>query len=289
MTSAKFLLVVLFGGTVFAQQLSHPVMSSRGDACVSPRSFRVVADTIDVLAVAVQFQPDNETRTTGNGQFDLSNPAEVGFDSPPHNRQYFLDHLTFVTNYYRKVSKGKAVIRTTFVDSVYTLPSQMSRYSPPKTGPNTLVGDLARDTWQKVDSSGRVADFSPYECFVVFHAGVGRDIDVAGTIGYDPTPQDIPSIYIGLNALRSFYGAGYAGIPVRGGFRITNTIIMPETETRTIPATPSDVLLRLGINGLLCASVGNFLGLPDLFDTNTGRSGIGRFGLMDGQAIFSFA
>ncbi|MBI5475098.1 MAG: VCBS repeat-containing protein [Ignavibacteriae bacterium] len=289
MTSTKLLLLVLFSGTTFAQQLSHPIMSSRGDARTEPRASRVFADTIDVLAVAVQFQADNEPRTSGNGQLDLSTPAEVGFDSPPRNLQYFLDHLTFLGNYYRKVSKGRVVIRATLVDSVFTLASQMSRYSPPKSGPNTAVGDLARDAWNKVDSSGRVADFSQFECFVVFHAGVGRDVDIAGTIGYDPTPLDIPSLYIGLNAFKSFYGASYEGIPLRGGFKITNTIIIPETETRTIPATPSDVTLRLGINGLLCASVGNFLGLPDLFDTNTGRSGIGRFGLMDGQAIFSFA
>ncbi len=31
------------------------------------------------------------------------------------------------------------------------------------------------------------------------------------------------------------------------------------------------------------------LGLPDLFDTETGLSAIGRFGLMDGQGIFAFA
>ncbi|RPI70051.1 MAG: T9SS C-terminal target domain-containing protein, partial [Ignavibacteriales bacterium] len=42
------------------------------------------------------------------------------------------------------------------------------------------------------------------------------------------------------------------------------------------------------INGLLVASVASHLGLPDLFNTETGLSSIGRFGLMDGQAIFAF-
>ncbi len=264
-------------------------MASRSDARALPRTITAGVDTVSILAVMVQFQPDNDVGTTGNGQFDLSTPAEPGLDSPPHNRQYFQDHLTFLTNYYARVSKGKVLILARLLDSVFTLQSQMARYSPPKSGPNTAVGDLARDTWQLVDASGLVQDFSSYNCFVVFHAGVGRDIDLVSIVGYDPTPRDIPSLYLGLNAFKEFYGAGYEGIPVRNGFKITNTIIMPETETREIPATPQPVLLRLGINGLLCASVGNFLGLPDLFDTNTGRSGIGRFGLMDGQAIFSFA
>jgi len=40
---------------------------------------------------------------------------------------------------------------------------------------------------------------------------------------------------------------------------------------------------------LLAASVGSHLGLPDLFDTETGLSAIGRFGLMDGQGIFAYS
>jgi hypothetical protein len=290
MTSARlFLLTVFFASSAFAQQLHHSLMASRNDARPMPRTSAAGVDTVSILAVMVQFQPDNDIGTTGNGQFDLSTPSDPGLDAPPHDRQYFLDHLTFLRNYYARVSKGKVLIQATVVDSVFTLPQQMARYSPPKNGPNTALGDLARDTWQKVDSSGLVPDFSAYNCFIVFHAGVGRDIDLVSILGYDPTPRDIPSLYLGLNALKEFYGTGYEGIPVRNGFKITNTIIMPETETRDIPSTPQNVLLRLGINGLLCASVGNFLGLPDLFDTNTGRSGIGRFGLMDGQAIFSFA
>ena len=122
-----------------------------------------------------------------------------------------------------------------------------------------------------------------------WHAGTGRDIDLVSLLGYDPTPYDIPSLYIGLNGLQSYYGSNYQGIPVNGGaFFITNSIVIPELESRFLPTATGTSLLELDINGLLCASVGNYLGLPDLFDTNTGRSGIGRFGLMDGQAIFSF-
>jgi hypothetical protein len=292
MTSVKYLLATfVISHALFAQHLNHSLLpgeSTREDARSFPRPFRTAADTLDVLAVMVQFQADADARTTGNGQFDLSIPTNAGLDAPPHDAQYFLDHLTFLSTYYRKVSKGKLIVRPVLLDTVYTLSSQMQRYSPPKNGPNTVLGDLARDTWQQVDASGRVPDFSRYDCFVVFHAGVGRDIDLVSIVGYDPTPLDIPSLYLGLNAFKQFYGATYDGIPVRNGFKITNTIIMPETETRELPATPTNVLLRLGINGLLAASVGSFLGLPDLFDTNTGKSGIGRFGLMDGQAIFSF-
>ncbi|MBI4535158.1 MAG: VCBS repeat-containing protein [Ignavibacteriae bacterium] len=294
MTLATYsLLLLTFTATSIAQQLSHPLSpatSGRDDVFLHPRPLMTVPDTIDILAVMVQFLPDDDLRTTGNGRFDLSTPAAPFLEAPPRNRQYFQDHMEFAANYYRKTSKRKVILRSNVLDSVFALSSVMAAYSPPRNGPNTAVGNLARDTWQKVDSSGLVSDFSMYECFIVFHAGVGRDVDLVSTIGFDPTPLDIPSLYLGINAFKEFYGSGYQGIPVHGGsFHITSSIIIPETETRLIPSTPQDVLLRLGINGLLCASIGNFLGLPDLFDTNTGRSGIGRFGLMDGQGIFSFA
>jgi len=141
-----------------------------------------------------------------------------------------------------------------------------------------------------VDKSGRVSDFSRYQCFLIFHAGAGRDVDLVSLYQADPTPYDIPSITLGLKAFKDAYGPGYSGIPVQGGaFHITNSAILPETESRELPTVTGSTYLELGINGLLCASVGSYLGLPDLFDTKTGRSGIGRFGLMDGEGIFSFS
>lgn len=287
----KYLLLIGFAAaTALAQQFSHPVMASRDDASHAARVFSPTADTIHLLAVRVQFQPDNDNGTTGNGRFVVSATGDSSLDAPPHDARYFRDHLTFLENYYRKVSRGKIVLRTTLLDSVVSLGSVMSAYSPPKNGPNSSVADLARDTWHVVDSLRLVGDFSRYHCFAVFHAGVGRDIDLVGTLGYDPAPRDIPSLYFGLNGFRQVYGPGYRGIPVQNGsFFITNSLVLPETENRSLPGVGGDVPLQLGINGLLCSSFGNFLGLPDLFDTKTGRSGIGRFGLMDGQAIFSFA
>ncbi len=291
MTLVKYFFLLLLGSnSLFAQQMSHPVMSSRDDAFLSPRPLKSASDTIDILAVMVQFQIDDDNGTTGDGRFILTAPTDSIIDAPPHNRQYFSDHLTFVENYYRKASDGLMIVRSTIIDTIYTLPNLMAAYSPQRNETNVKVANLARDSWEQVDLSGRVADFSQYECFVVFHAGSGREVDLVSLLGFDPTPRDIPSLFVGLNAFQEFYGQNFPGIVVNGGQdTITNSIVVPETENRTLPTATGDVLLELSINGLLCASVGSFLGLPDLFDTNTGRSGIGRFGLMDGQSIFSFA
>lgn len=286
--TAALLLVVALQAN--AQRLSHPVMASRDDASLAPRQTLAIPETLRVLAAMAQFQEDRDAGTTGDGRFDLSSAPDSTIDAPPRDASYFRDHLTFLANYYRKASRGKLIVRATLIDSVITLPAVMRRYSPAKGGDNTPVADLARDTWRALDSTGKFQDFSSYDCFVVFHAGAGRDIDLVSILGYDPAPFDIPSLYLGLNAFRGAYGGSYQGIPVQNGsYFITNSVVLPETEGRKIPSVGGNAYLELGINGILVASVGNYLGLPDLFDTNTGVSGIGRFGLMDGAAIFSFA
>jgi hypothetical protein len=272
-----------------AQLLSHSLSAAPPSAVFVRPSSLTAPDTINVLAVMVQFQSDNDERTTGTGRFDTSvvSGTDLRIDAPPRNKEYFEDHLTFLANYYRKVSKGRVVIRPTMIPQVVTLPSVMGNFSPPKSGDNTNLALLVRDTWRAVDSARWVTNYSPYRCFIVFHAGVGRDIDLVSALGYDPTPLDLPSLYVDSTAMKKLLGIN--GVPVQGNtFSIKNTIIVPETETRTIAGAAGDVVLEYGINGLLCASFGNFLGLPDLFDTNTGRTAIGRFGLMDGQSIFSF-
>jgi len=284
----KLLFVLTFAFTAAAsgQHFNHHLAGSRGDARRVARGL-AGADSVRVLAVMVQFQKDNDQSKEGNGQFQLTAPGAPFLDAPPRDSAYFAGHLAFASNYFRKVSGGKTTVSWTLAGAVYTLPGVMADYSPRGGESNIRLANLARDTWRIVDSSGRVSDFSRYDCFVLFHAGVGHDVDLVSTLGYDPAPHDIPSIYLGPSALSGLLGGG---IPVNGGaYTIMNSVIMPETENRTLPTATGTVPLTLGINGLLCASIGSYLGLPDLFDTQSGASGIGRFGLMDGQSIFSFS
>ncbi len=217
----------------------------------------------------------------------------AGLDAPPHDKAYFENHLLFLKNYFGKVSGGKLNVNYVVLDSVITLPHQMKYYSSPKTGALNAnnLGLLYRDSWQAADSIYKNFDFSQFQCFVIFHAGSGRDIDFTSTLGYDPRPFDIPSLYLNAQSLRDMFGASYSGQPVdNGSFNIPNSIIMPESESYQIyDATGAlQINLTLGTNGLLAASFGSYLGLPDLFDSQTGITGIGRFGLMDGQAIFAY-
>jgi len=273
-------------------RLSHQLSDEKEIRFSASASTRVLPETLRVLAVMVEFLPDNDPLTTGNGLFDTSTTAGQFIDAPPRDRSYFQNHLLFLQNYWRKVTNGNLIVLGEVVDTVINLSHPMRFYSPPPgSGTNMELGMLIEDVWKRVDTvrPAPALDFSRYQSFCIFHAGAGHDIDLISLLGFDPTPFDLPSVYLGLPGLRRIFGQSYQGVPVRNGsFYVTNSMILPETESRALPTVTGQFFLQLGINGLLAASLGSFLGLPDLFDTQTGRSGIGRFGLMDGGSIFSW-
>ena len=274
-----------------AQKLNHP-LRAEGEALPlkSAAALNGYSDTLKILAIMVQFQPDSDTLTSGNGQFDLTTAPQRIIDAPPRDSSYFADHLLFAKNYFPKASNGKQNISTTLLGSVLTLSKQMRAYAPLNS--NLPLGQLIQEAWSLADSAYPSFPFEGYDLFVIFHAGAGKDIDLQASIGYDPTPYDIPSLYFSFNGLRNIFGSAFAGVQLKNhpGFFITNSIVLPETENRLLPAsTGGNFLYQLGINGLVVANIASYLGLPDLFDTQSGATAIGRFGLMDGQSIFSFS
>ena len=247
-------------------------------------------DTVKILAVMVNFQEDRDGATFGNGKFGSIYSQNYGndiLDPLPHDRDYFESHLTFVKNYYQKVSNGKVDVQFTILPDTFSVTKTMRNYSPaPGSDDFTPMGQFAEEVWTKADAMYPGLTFSDYNLFVIFHAGVGRDISLPGSLGNE---RDLPSVYLGENSLKNIFGSDFDGFPVSNGtFKITNSMIIPETESRELETISGKFLFEITINGLIVASVASHLGLPDLFDTNTGLSAIGRFGLMDGQSIFAY-
>ncbi len=247
-------------------------------------------DTLKILAVMVSFQNDRDGTTFGNGKFGSIYSQDYGntiLDPLPHDKSYFEAHLKFIKNYFEKVSNGQLFIQYTVLPDTFSVSQTMRIYSPPNNSDDfSSLVDFSQEVWQKADAMNPGFDFSNYDIFTIFHAGVGRDISLPGSIGNE---NDLPSVYLSLNALQNVLGPDFTGFPVSGGsFNIKNSMIIPETESREIESIGGSVLFQVSINGLLAASVGSYLGLPDLFNTETGLSAIGRFGLMDGQSIFAY-
>ena len=163
-----------------------------------------VPDTLTIIAVMVEFQPDENRLTTGNGTFDPTNLAyldnpDITIDPLPHDQSYFERHLTFAQNYFKKVSGDQLHIKYRVIPTVYQLPEKMEQYSPTgESFTNQKVAELTQDTWQVIEEQGgfSTSDLDPQKtAFAIFHAGIGRDIELTGTT-LNKTPQDIPSLFL---------------------------------------------------------------------------------------------
>jgi hypothetical protein len=294
------LCIISSAGNLFAQLtsknklvLSHPLNNApvkkiNGSYNHFMYSFGV-PDTLNVYAVMVQFRTTNNPNVTGNGRFDLSSNYPDTVDAPPHDSTFFADHLEFLRNYYFKASKGRLIVNFHLLGSVRNLSGTLDEYSPGKNEGQNKLGRLFYETWRSVDSvSGFFNGVNPDKsAFIIFHAGTGRDVDLISS-GIFQGALDIPSIFLSNKSLKQIYGDTTQGFHTKEGFIIPSSCILPEQEYRIINSSFGDQFLELGLNGIVVATVGSNLGLPDLFDTQTGRTAIGRFGLMDGQSLFSY-
>ncbi len=243
--------------------------------------------TVRVLALRVQFKqenPDNPS-TTGNGHFDLGSSAGQSLDPPPHNKNYFEDHLLALRNYFLDVSDSHVVVDYTVkpdgLDDAVTLDTFMAYYGILGTQEqrDVRLAEFFNDAIRKADAVG-VIDFSGYDHVIIFHAGVGQDFSTE-----DDTPNDLASRFVSPDLMRERY-PGFNGIPVTGGI-IHGGVVVPETESQTLidPVFGLDVFTEIGLTGILCANFGSAIGMPDLFNTETGQPGIGVFGLEDQGAV----
>ncbi len=262
-----------------------------------------IEHNLKVLALRVDFKVDNHEGTTGNGKFLLTIDADYcgdyTVDPPPHDKSYFESQLKALDSYFRSVSNGhfgidleRSDIFPTDPELVYTMPDSMSYYHPFLSDlgqeerdfkHEKRIVELFSDAVTTADSSDNII-FSNYDVVVVFHAGVSQDF----AFEIDTTPEDIPSTYIDYSMIRKHIGN--AGINV-GDTYIKSGIILPETQNHVLfpemveqfekSGIQNVCNYQYGLTGTFAMLVGQAIGLPPLWNTDTGESGIGVFGLMD--------
>jgi len=253
-------------------------------ASTGPRRTGAAAVTnLRIASLRVAFQSDDLATTTGDGRFDLGSSSDYHLDRPPHDRTYFQHQLLALTNYYQRVSRGRLILQSDVypleASSVYLLPHDMVYYSGREDKALQVKGwaELLRDAVAAAVTDGGI-DLSSYQCVMVFHAGVGQDF----AFDLDATPYDIQSVYLDFAALQQGLAPGIAdfqGIALPDGHFLREGIILPETQNQEG--------IDLGLLGTMTLLTGSWLGMPSLFDTRSGRAGIGRWGLMDqGSANF---
>tara|TARA_B100000029_G_scaffold1687_1_gene2071 strand:+ start:719 stop:3445 length:2727 start_codon:yes stop_codon:yes gene_type:complete len=249
---------------------------------------------VRVAAIRISFQEDNNPGTTGNGSFLYSAPIDTcgkyTIDPVPHDRSYFESQLLAVSNYFKSVSYNKfgidmdnSMVYPISEEGSYVLSNQMNYYHPfnQEEIHDERITELFRDAIDIAYTTDSI-NFSLYDHIVIFHAGIGQDFSLPFL---DPTPEDIPSTFVDKEMLDKYLG---------GSIEISNSvidqgIILPETQNHLFFEDSENIFLnaeepcdyQYGLTGTFALMLGFAIGLPPLWDTETGQSGIGIFGLMD--------
>jgi len=233
------------------------------------------SQTWRILALRVQYQVEDpdESTTSGTGTFDLRSLPEaisdyaLPYDTPPHDRRFYEQHLEALSRYYQEVSEGRVVIESDVfprqLDRAYPLPESALAYGIGRTPEE--VGELwVRLLVDAVEQAAADPDgpvFSEYDSYLIIHAGLGHE---TGQM------NDVRSVYLSAADLASY---GSDSIPVPGQtHEIRDAWILPEAV---------DDRGRAGLNGLLAKFFGHQLGLPGLSNFADGVPGVGGWSLMD--------
>ncbi len=260
MIKILFLTIILCGVALAAPPFPGSLVQdvpegiSDGFPIVSDHGTPLVLDTdstIRVCVLKVEFLPDYTDSTSGNGEFE-SNSAEVA------------DLMSQVEGYYNDVSNGYlqlVLFQYPTGNEAFSVNHQMGFYgAPEKSGLGQC--ELFRDAVQAADDQ---VDFSRYDAVIVMHAGAGAESDIL----YD-SPLDIHSMFVNSSDLEYYLGTGF--VPTNDGVQVREGCIDPERETQDN--------YGLGVLGTIVHEFGHQLGLPDLYNTDTGAVGVGGWDLM---------
>ena len=249
---------------------------------------------IRVAAIRISFIADNNPGTTGDGSFLYSAPIDTcgkyTIDPVPHNRSYFESQLRAVSNYFKSVSYNNfgidmdnSMVFPVNEENSYILSHEMNYYHPFNEDEihDERITELFRDAVQIAFDTDSI-NFSLYDHIVIFHAGIGQDFSLPFL---DPTPEDIPSTFVDQEMLDQYVG----GSIQFSNMIINQGIILPETQNHLFFEESENIFLtadepcdfQYGLTGTFALMLGFAIGLPPLWDTDTGKSGIGIFGLMD--------
>lgn len=264
---------------------------------------RAQAETHAVGVLRIEFTPDTDPLTTGNGTFGnlpfyMPDPdslrAEEGYvvrDTSIDSRArfYFSKHLQWTSEYFEAASGGlfgfAQMDTVRDVSPIIRLPHELGFYGDNEE----FAENVMRFVQDAVTSADTLTafDFSRYDALLIFHAGAGEESDFGPPPLYPgDTPRDLHSVYVPFESMREYLGEGdpsYRGIPTTDESGDTtfvkNAILLPETLIQDSTYNPSAVYLD--ILGIVAHEYGHHLGLPDLYDPDhPTRPAVGNFCLM---------
>ncbi len=244
--------------------------------------------------VRIEFQPDENPRTTGNGTwgdipfftFSDSTSGEVVEDPTVDSRSklYIQRNLLMVSQYYEKVSRGKVIFEvpdSSDISSIIRLDVELAEYG----NDDDYSLRTSRFAVDAIAAADNELDFSKYDVVMVFHAGSGQHTDFD-----EQSPDDLHPVSINQVLLREILADGdpsYQGIetndtsPDGGTYYVKFIQIFAETAVQDWEAEGNPQGALQGLLGMMVHELGHFFGLPDLYDTHVGsRPAVGFFAVM---------
>ncbi len=242
-------------------------------------------DTVRVLCLRVEFQPDTTPLTTGDGKMDtlgFLSPDSGLFYDPPHFKRYFERQMEGLRNYYRAQSLGKLYVEFTVMPSgekaSYQLPREMEFYGDTISYDAIEIGlvRLMRDAFKVADDDPEL-HFGDYDEFIVFHAGSGlqSDYGLRGDSPFDLFAGEIPA-----GAIEAYLGEPYITVD-SGRTHIEQGTVLPEMMRQdTMYGDETNILGMTGLAGTLFHEFAHLLGAYDLYDVTGLTMGVGGWSLM---------
>ncbi len=242
-------------------------------------------DVLRILLVRISFDSNRNpglTTMDPSGDFMLDplvDPGPLEIDPPPHNKAYFEAHLTGLTEYYRFMSGGRLEIEGTVLpageNDSYKL-GDVADYAPGAgnfwslESLEKLVRDMVTTADEGLIADGvgnGLADYddeTPFTYVIFVHSGSDWQSDINGD-----SPNDIPTFFVTLGEATNLIGTNPAGNPGR----LSECSIIPETTNQDdFPGS---------IAAAFYHEFGHALGLPDVYDTQSGLPSVGIWDLMD--------
>ena len=243
------------------------------------------AETRRILVLRVDFQPDTLESTTGDGSFESAFrfAAPGPLDPLPHDSLYVDSHMRFLKHWYGRASRDSLDLDWEIwprgLQAAYRLDHPMWHYHWNQSAQRTdeQLAELFRHALAKADADEELLLFDGagnrrFDTVIVMHAGVGQDF------GDDDTPHDLPSAWLGpsLDGLPAPHEGTLHDLRAPGdtlSWTVGQGLLVPESENHET--------FSHGLAGLLVLQFGHELGLPNLYESTSGRSVIGKWGLMD--------
>ena len=251
---------------------------------------------LKIGVVRVQFQPDENPRTTGTGTWgdipfftfdDSQGPGTIVEDTTIDSKAklYVQRNLLWAAQYYRAVSREKVIFEVpdTLADisAIYTLDQEMAEYG----GDDDYSLRTSRLAEDAIEAADNEMDFSKYDMIMVFSAGCGQHTDFV-----PDSPDDIHPVSINSKLLREILAEGdpsYQGIPTNdtnldGSPHFVKFVQMfQETAVQDYDVPENTPGKLQGLLGAIVHEIGHYFGLPDMYDTFVGtRPTIGFYELM---------